>query len=45
MKAIKKCHILVAGLIVLMALLLCTVAAQAEDPQPSKTAAQWESEG
>ncbi len=42
----KKRFILSTGLIILIALLLCTVAAaQAETPQPTKTAAQWKSEG
>lgn len=42
----KKQHILVAGLILLISLLLCAAAtAQAETPQPTKTAAQWKSEG
>ncbi|MBR0266593.1 MAG: InlB B-repeat-containing protein [Clostridia bacterium] len=42
----KKRFILSTGLIILIALLLCTVAAaQAETPQPTKTAAHWKSEG
>ena len=41
----RKRHIFVTGLIILIALLLCTAAsAQAEKPQPSKSAAQWKSE-
>lgn len=42
----KKLHILAAGLILLIAMLLCaTTAAQAETRQPKKTASQWQSEG
>lgn len=42
----KKHHILAAGLILLISLLLCAVtAAQADTPQPKKAAAQWSNEG
>lgn len=41
----KKRLILCFGLVIAVMLLLCTmVAAQAENPQPSKSAAQWKSE-
>ncbi len=42
----KKLHILAAGLILLIAMLLCaTTAAQAETRQPKKTASEWQKEG